>query len=94
MDGHITEIKVNWRKCFSLPASIGNLKHLECIGIVLADLREFSESLGNLKNLKNLHLGNNRIQNIPEYFGNLEKLESLSIGANFIRSLTSSLSKL
>ncbi len=63
-----------------LPASIGNLKHLEHLSASHCDLAEISDSVGALGCLKYLILfGNQNLIELPSSLGNLTQLEFVDL---------------
>lgn len=72
----------------ALPATIGNLQHLETLSLVFSGhLTSLPHEIGQLTNLRVLRLSHNRITALPEAIGQLSHLEVLDTSENMLTHL-------
>ena len=81
-------------KLTKLPASIGELTHLESLNLSSNQLTTLPPSLGQLTQLTELDLSNNQLTTLPDSLGQLTQLQTLNLSHNQLTALPESLGQL
>jgi internalin A len=77
-----------------LPASIGQLTHLQSLNLARNRLTSLPESIGQLTQLEWLYLEDNQLTSLPESIGRLTRLQTLVLYDNRLTSLPESIGQL
>ena len=86
-DNHVTELHLNELNLTVIPASIGELFHLEILDISDNQIEELPTSIEKLQNLKSIKADHNNIWSIPASIGMLKSLEFLDFAFNNLQTL-------
>lgn len=86
-DNHITELRLHETGITVLPASIGNLFHLEVLDISVNYIKELPSSIEKLENLRFLKADHNKLWLLPASIGTLNSLTFIDFSFNRLQSL-------
>ena len=91
---NLTHLEMRSNQLGCLPATIGNLEHLEELQLFYNQVSMVPESIGNLRSMRCLNLSSNQITALPESIGNLTQLTELDLYNNQLSSVPESIGNL
>ena len=86
-DAWVTELDLREMGITVLPASLGNLQHLEVLDISSNEIEELPSTIENLRRLKFLKADHNKFWSIPASISALDSLELIDFAFNKLQTL-------